>query len=527
MVKHADEVPVTYLNKGQAYLVTVVDTLPPPPVAQLRKYRTYIRVSFEEEQQRSKPPNYWQLWKEGRGSSEAHQRDGKLLAVEYVDPNQGADGDPSQRQVELCKASFDGFRVTWTVNPASASADCAILVRFNFLSTDFSRSKGVKGIPVRFCAKTEILLPGDTTPDLPTSEVSYCRVTLFRDHGAERKLSNDIAHVKKTMEKLKQKIAQLKIGGVKNSKRKRSNVNVTAEYRAARPVKIPKRKRMWSMDSQENNGKLTEDDLQLKYSMMQNMFSSIRPISVLSLRGDDQDDPDLFPVVLPGDLQEFKFESLSKRSTCESLYSNDATSGMSNFLSPTKSSFSNNNSPQEPPPRHLSDQPSMSQDEGMDWPLLTQPVKVIKGTTNYIKAIDIDPTYSPPAERTPKPSEDSVFNFWICKANHSTVACFYMRFADADEQNGDYYRAIYLTERTVLDFVTKISEKYKINRDAIVRVSRVSRDGLKIMVDDDVVQQLPEGQDMVAEITELSKVEVTTPITSTPPTAAVEMKLIY
>uniref|UniRef100_A0A093VL02 Grainyhead-like protein 2 like n=1 Tax=Talaromyces marneffei PM1 TaxID=1077442 RepID=A0A093VL02_TALMA len=512
MVKHADEIPVTYLNKGQAYSISVVDTSPPPPGVQLRKYRTYIRVSFEDEQQRSKPSSCWQLWKEGRGSSEAHQRGGKLLAVEYVDPNQGAEGDQSQRQVELEKASFDGFCVTWTANSASASADCAVSVRFNFLSTDFSHSKGVKGIPVRFCAKTEILSPSDTTPDLPMSEVSYCKVKLFRDHGAERKLSNDVAHVKKTMEKLKQQMAQLEMGGGNFGKRKRSNVNVLVQSDTARPVKIPKNKRTWSMDSQENGGKLSpEDDLHLKYAMMQDMFSSTRPVSVLGLRGDDQDDPDLFPVVLPGDLQEFKFEGLSRRSTRESLCSNDAASGISHILSPSNSSLSNTNSPRRPPETQLSNQIYMSQDEGMEWSnaaLPTQPVKVKKGATGYIEAIDIDPTYRPPAERPPKP-----------------IACFYIRFLD--EQNGDYYRAVYLTERTVQDLMTKISEKYKIDPDRIVRILRVSREGVKVMVDDDVVQQLPEGQDMLAEIIETSKLEVTTPDISTPPTAAVEVKLTY
>lgn len=525
MVKHADEIPVTYLNKGQAYSISVVDTSPPPPGAQPRKYRTYIRVSFEDEQQRFKPSTCWQLWKEGRGSSEAHQRGGKLLAVEYVNPNQGADGNQSQRQIELEKASFDGFCVTWTANPASASADCAISVRFNFLSTDFSHSKGVKGIPVRFCAKTEILSPGDTTPDLPTSEVSYCKIKLFRDHGAERKLSNDIAHVKKTMEKLKQQMAQLEMGGGNFGKRKRSNVNVSDKSDTARSVKVPKHKRTWSMDSRENGGKLSpEDDLHFKYAMMQDMFSSTRPVSVLGLRGDDQDDPDLFPVVLPGELQEFKFKGLSRQST----YSNDAASGTSNILSPSNSSFSNTNSPRPPPERQLSNQTFMSLDEGMEWSnatLLTQPVKVNKGTTGYIEAIDIDPTYRPPAERPPKPSEYSTSSYGLLKANESTVACFYIRFPD--EQTGDYYRAVYLTERTVRDLMTKISEKYKIDPDRIVRILRVSREGVKIMVDDDVVKQLPEGQDMVAEITETSKFEVTTPDISTPPTAAVEVKLTF
>lgn len=75
--------------------------------------------------------------------------------------------------------------------------------------------------------------------------------------------------------------------------------------------------------------------------------------------------------------------------------------------------------------------------------------------------------------------------------------------------------------------MTKISEKYKIDPERIVRILRVSREGLKIMVDDDLVQQLPEGQDMVAEITEASQIEVTTPDISTPAASGVEVKLTF
>lgn len=171
------------------------------------------------------------------------------------------------------------------------------------------------------------------------------------------------------------------------------------------------------MDSQENGGKLSpEDDLQLKYAMMQDMFSSTRPVSVFGLRGDDQDDPDLFPVVLPGESQEFKFEPLTRQSTRESLYSNDAASAASNILSPTNSSFSTANSPLRPLERQLSSHTFLHHEEGMEWSNPTtvpsQPVKVKKGTTGYIEAIDIDPTYRPPAERPPKPSEyQSPFSF--------------------------------------------------------------------------------------------------------------------
>jgi hypothetical protein len=153
---------------------------------------------------------------------------------------------------------------------------------------------------------------------------------------------------------------------------------------------------MWLINFQKNSGKLfLEDNLQLKYIMMQDMFSSTHPVSVLALRGDDQDDPDLFPVVLPVDLQE---------STRETLYSNDAVSGISNILSPSNSSFSNANSQRRPPERQMSN--FMSQEEGMEWSntTLTQLIKVKKGIIGYIKAI-IDLIYSPPAEHPPKPSE--------------------------------------------------------------------------------------------------------------------------
>lgn len=72
----------------------------------------------------------------------------------------------------------------------------------------------------------------------------------------------------------------------------------------------------------------------------------------------------------------------------------------------------------------------------------------------------------------------------------------------------------------------KISEKHNIDPDRIVRILRINNNRLKIMVDDDVVRELPEGQDMVAEFTEASKVEVNSPDVATP-SSAVEVKLTY
>ena len=221
MVKHADEIPITYLNKGQAYSLTVVDTNSVLPIQPGTKYRTFVRVSFEDDEQRQKPSVCWGLWKEGRGTNEAHQRGGKLQAVEYVEPSQPVDMDDKRPRVEVETSSFDGFCVTW-IPGANGSPEVNLAVRFNFLSTDFSHSKGVKGIPVRFCAKTSIVPVGGSPKESDiNAEVCYCKVKLFRDHGAERKLSNDVAHVKKSIDKLKQQLAQIESGMNDVGKRKR------------------------------------------------------------------------------------------------------------------------------------------------------------------------------------------------------------------------------------------------------------------------------------------------------------------
>lgn len=70
----------------------------------------------------------------------------------------------------------------------------------------------------------------------------------------------------------------------------------------------------------------------------------------------------------------------------------------------------------------------------------------------------------------------------------------------------DYYHAIYLTERTVRDLMGKISEKQMIDRKELAGVFHLNRNGLRILVDDDVVRELPEGQDMIVEVSEASSI---------------------
>ncbi|KAJ5982671.1 CP2 transcription factor [Penicillium sp. IBT 35674x] len=159
------------------------------------RYRTFIRVSFEEEEQRSKPSDCWEIRKKGRGLTEAHRYGGKFQAVEFAEP--AGTSNYKDRQVQDEKASFDGFCITWTAKITAGASNCSIFVRFNFLSTNFSHSKGVKEITVRLCAKTESLSSEADSESINESEVCYCKIKVFRGHGVERKSSNDIAHVKK------------------------------------------------------------------------------------------------------------------------------------------------------------------------------------------------------------------------------------------------------------------------------------------------------------------------------------------
>ncbi|PBP19172.1 hypothetical protein BUE80_DR010005 [Diplocarpon rosae] len=504
MIKHTDEIPVTYLNKGQAYSISIVDTTPSAPVAPGSRYRTFLRVSFEDEQQRQRPATCWQLWKEGRGTNEAHQRGGKLQAVEYVEANQLAEDDDKRTRVELDTASFDGFSIVWTPG-GSGAAECNMAVRFNFLSTDFSHSKGVKGIPVRLCAKTETMPDGSPSAKPEFSEIAFCKVKLFRDHGAERKLSNDVAHVKKTIDKLKQQIAQAETGMKDFGKRKRTgSTTVKPQPSSQRPGKVQKHKRTWSMSSASSAGGRTipiEEDLHLKLQAMQDMFTSTRSVSVLYLRGSAQDDPDLHPVALAGEPMDLtKLDSRTNAAWQQRSSDPSSTTGTSSLVSPSPSLLSLHSQgvagPSAPnPPGTWSDCQPLGSAADVPRQLASppdQPTKLPKtdeagNLSGWIEALGVDATYKPPVDRVIKP-----------------VACFYILHRDPGQlENQEYFRAVYLMQRTLRDFTNGIATKWNIEPTKILRILHVLDRGTQVEVDDDVIRDLKEGQDIIMEISEI------------------------
>ena len=352
---------------------------------------------------------------------------------------------------------------------------------------------------MRLCAKTELVSSATPeSPSRPTAEVCYCKVKLFRDHGAERKLSNDILHIKKTIEKLQQQISQNESGVKDGSKRKRSEVKPPCH----KPAKMPKHRRTWSTSSQNSSERLDpDDDSHIKLASLQDMFSSTRPVSVLHLRGDEQDDPDDYPVALPND------QSLSARGPIErsSSWGTIRPSGQSTptkILSPTSTTYSSitvgkpQSAPQslerpiahekipqaQPEWEHLT---HFSAAEFTADPTTRVPCLAADGNTNkWIEASGVDSSYQPPSEPTIKP-----------------VACFYVLIKTAkDAANDDCHQAVYLMQRSVQCLIDGITSKCDLSPNAVVsRAVWINSKGLKVMVDEDVVGQISEGQDMVVE----------------------------
>ncbi|KAF8461043.1 CP2 transcription factor-domain-containing protein [Kalaharituber pfeilii] len=484
MIKHPDEIPVTYLNKGQAYTISIADTQPPVANNFPLKYRTYIRISFHDESQRAKPAQCWQLWKEGRGTNEAHQRGGRLQAVEFVENSTSGDDEKKKGKVELESASFDGFAVTWS--PSPGQNDSIISVRFNFLSTDFSHSKGVKGIPVRLCAKTELVASGSPRSPSEKPEICFCKVKLFRDHGAERKLANDVLHVKKTIEKLRQQLQQTEGTGMKLFGKKKRDDDL---LKSSKPGKALKHKRTWSMSSASSvgGGKSAEEEVNEKLQAMQDMFTSTRPVSVLYLRGTELDDPDLHPVQLLGDPQDLTDDAWARRR------SSVATTA-SSFVSPSPSSASlsqhGDNFPTDR--REWAERGYQQLQSGVNGSEIPVKVKVNNDAgilSGWIEAIGIDSNYRPPADRPQR----------------ACMCIYILPILPGSPTNNQLYRAVYLPQRTQACLTDAIAAKCGIDTSSVVRTTMVNAQGLTVLVDDDVIQQMKEGQDIKVQVIDIEE----------------------
>jgi len=84
------------------------------------------------------------------------------------------------------------------------------------------------------------------------------------------------------------------------------------------------------------------------------------------------------------------------------------------------------------------------------------------------------------------------------------VACIYIQPRIQNSPPKDnYFRAVYLMQRTVQDLVNGIALKSNVEPTKVLRTLRINKQGLSIVVDNELVTEIPEGQDMVAEFQEI------------------------
>ncbi|KAI8887883.1 CP2-domain-containing protein [Backusella circina FSU 941] len=169
-----DTSSLTYLNKGQYYTIRLKDE---------ERYdgdiMSTIILTFHEESHLQESAEFWRFWLNQQ--EESHAAKATEIAL---------DRSTGIRLIE--PVQFDRISVIW-----NGKHGANIGIRFNCLSTDFSRIKGVKGIPLS--------LHVDTALNSSMVHSVCCRIKLFRDKGAERKNKDDSKHMKKHLERILQK----------------------------------------------------------------------------------------------------------------------------------------------------------------------------------------------------------------------------------------------------------------------------------------------------------------------------------
>jgi hypothetical protein len=409
MLRHSTDIPVTYLNKRQAYTVSVIDTSSAVQNKELKRYRTTVRIAFDEEDQRRTAPACWRLWKDGRGTLESGGNPDRLRAIDYEPvetraANEKKSNTEMKLQVEESTTSFDRFTVTWS--STSPKPTVYFCVRFLFLSTDFSHSKGVKGVPVRLVAKTEYLGSQESGfQNNLAAELAYCKIKLFRDKGAERKLANDRQHLERAVEKLRQQAEQLTIGSpdpnqnASSKKKKRHSFNGPSAESNTSPQR--RHRRDWSISSNTStnstnmNPRSQQDEIQRKLDKahaMETMFASIRPVSIFSLIGESSDDPGLsFSPIAPQSQWEapgIPFSSEPEKLNATSAQRGSPALSQTSFSSVTSDKYIGGSPLVHP----LSPPNATSKMVGMIVPQLPQKMQV-QAATKDIDAMDVDPFY--------------------------------------------------------------------------------------------------------------------------------------
>jgi CP2 transcription factor len=287
----------------------VRDTSPQVANNELKRYRTTVRVTFDNDEDRRKASARWRLWRQGRALDDDLPLD-RLRAIDFdagetrsviekhsntetTLTSAAAHGRPGRHTVsnpdltvfiDDSVAAFDRFTVTWSSRASEPVLH--FIVRFIVLSTDFSHSKGTKGFVIRLISKTEYLGPS------PASEICYCKVQSFRDKGAERKMQNDREAVEGQIKRTRAALQKIKLGIPETSsptKKKSRRRSVDSDVSSRR------NRRDWSsLSASPTNSLARDEELQKKMDklrLLEARFATVQPINVFCLRGDQTDDP--------------------------------------------------------------------------------------------------------------------------------------------------------------------------------------------------------------------------------------------
>ncbi|XP_042566532.1 grainyhead-like transcription factor 2b [Clupea harengus] len=165
------EGPMTYLNKGQFYAVTLNETGADKRLRHpISKVRSVIMVVFSEDKNRDEQLKYWKYW-------HSRQHTAKQRVLDIADYKESFNTIGNIEEIAYNAVSF-----TWDVNE-----EAKIFITVNCLSTDFSSQKGVKGLPLMIQIDTYSYNNRSNKP----LHRAYCQIKVFCDKGAERKIRDE------------------------------------------------------------------------------------------------------------------------------------------------------------------------------------------------------------------------------------------------------------------------------------------------------------------------------------------------
>ncbi|XP_068189057.1 grainyhead-like transcription factor 2b isoform X2 [Antennarius striatus] len=165
------EGPMTYLNKGQFYAVTLNELSSNKRLRHpISKVRSVIMVVFSEDKNRDEQLKYWKYW-------HARQHTAKQRVLDIADYKESFNTIGNIEEIAYNAISF-----TWDVNE-----EAKIFITVNCLSTDFSSQKGVKGLPLMIQIDTYSYNNRSNKP----LHRAYSQIKVFCDKGAERKIRDE------------------------------------------------------------------------------------------------------------------------------------------------------------------------------------------------------------------------------------------------------------------------------------------------------------------------------------------------